>query len=91
VPDAAGGPSWFGPKKKENARQWQSWLTMMSCPRTTTKVSSAAAAHRQRLPGVQQMFGLGPLSYEPTANTLHGWELADATCGTSWSATGCPR
>src|SRR5262249_31386210 len=27
-----------------------------------------------------QMLGRGPLSYDPTPNTLRGWELADAEC-----------
>jgi len=37
------------------------------------------------------MFGLGPLSYEPTAKHAARLELADADLRDTWSATGCPR
>jgi choline dehydrogenase-like flavoprotein len=78
VPDAT-GPTWFGAQKKEMLRDWQSWLTIFTMieddnegvfgPPPTTGNSWRVS---------QQLFGLGTLKYEPSRNTLRGWEITDA-------------
>ncbi|MEU3627307.1 glucose-methanol-choline oxidoreductase [Amycolatopsis coloradensis] len=78
VPGAA-GPSWFGREKKEIVRKWQSWLTTFTMSEDDNEgvfgpPPPTGNAHRIS----QQMLGRGTISYEPTANTRHGWEISDA-------------
>jgi choline dehydrogenase-like flavoprotein len=78
VPGAT-GPSWYGVEKKEMLRQWQSWLTIFIMSEDDNEGvfgPPPETGNAARLS--QQMLGHGPLRYEPTANTRHGWALADA-------------
>jgi enediyne biosynthesis protein E9 len=78
IPDAD-GPSWFGARKKEMMAKWQSWLTTFTMSEDDNEGvfgPPPATGNSARLS--QQLLGFGPLSYRPTKNTLHGWELSDA-------------
>lgn len=78
VPDAT-GPSWFGPQKKEMLRKWQSWLTVFIMSEDDNEGvfgEPPITGNADRIS--QQMLGRGSLRYRPSANTLRGWELADA-------------
>ncbi|KUL41551.1 GMC family oxidoreductase N-terminal domain-containing protein [Actinoplanes awajinensis] len=78
VPDAT-GPSWFGVEKKEILRRWKSWLTIFIMSEDDNEGvfgPPPPTGNGDRI--AQQMLSRGALSYEPTANTLAGWERADA-------------
>ena len=78
VPDAA-GPTWFGPEKKEILRKWQSWLTVFTMSEDDNEgVFGPPPKYGNGDRLAQQMLSFGNLRYQPTANTLHGWELSDA-------------
>jgi choline dehydrogenase-like flavoprotein len=79
VPDAT-GPSWFGPEKKKLMEKWQSWLTIFTMSEDDNEGvfgPPPAVGNSDRIS--QQMLGLSSLSYHPTKNTQHGWDLADAS------------
>lgn len=78
VPDAT-GPTWFGVRKKELISQWQSWLTVFLMTEDDNEgVFGPPPPTGNAFRISQQMLGRGSLRFEPTANTLHGWALADA-------------
>jgi choline dehydrogenase-like flavoprotein len=78
VADAT-GPSWFGKEKKEMMRRWKSWLTIFTMSEDDNEgVFGPPPPTGNSLRVSQQMFGLGPLSYQPTENTRRGWAKADA-------------
>jgi choline dehydrogenase-like flavoprotein len=75
----ATGPTWFGPEKKEMVRRWQDWLTILMMTEDDNEgVFGPPPPTGNAIRVSQQMFGLSPLRYDPTPNTLHGWDLADA-------------
>ncbi|WP_194922834.1 GMC family oxidoreductase N-terminal domain-containing protein [Catenulispora pinisilvae] len=75
----ADGPSWFGPGKKELLRDWKSWLTIFTMSEDDNEgVFGAPPPTGNANRFSQQMFGFGTISYEPTDNTLRGWEKSDA-------------
>ena len=84
VPDDGGeegGPNWFGANKKEILKDWQSWLTIFQMTEDDNEGvfgTPPPTGNAYRIS--QQMLGRGPLSYDPTPNTLRGWALADAEC-----------
>ncbi|SFB25374.1 Choline dehydrogenase [Amycolatopsis marina] len=72
-------PAWFGAEKKEMLKRWRSWLTIFLMTEDDNEgvfgpPPPTGNAHRIS----QQMLGRGPLAYDPTENTRHGWALADA-------------
>jgi hypothetical protein len=78
APDAV-GPSWFGTDKKEILRRWQSWLTIFIMSEDDNEGvfgPPPLTGNADRIS--MQMLSRGNLRYEPTANTRHGWALADA-------------
>jgi choline dehydrogenase-like flavoprotein len=78
VPDAV-GPTWFGAEKKELLRRWQSWLTVFTMSEDDNEGvfgPPPESGNATRLS--QQMLARGPLRYQPTANTRHGWAQSDA-------------
>jgi choline dehydrogenase-like flavoprotein len=78
APDAS-GPTWFGVEKKEVLRRWRSWLTIFAMTEDDNEGvfgPPPPAGNAVRIS--QQMLGRGTIRYEPTANTLRGWALADA-------------
>jgi choline dehydrogenase-like flavoprotein len=78
VPDAT-GPTWFGVQKKELISRWQSWLTVFLMTEDDNEgVFGPPPPTGNAFRISQQMLGRGSLRFEPTANTLHGWALADA-------------
>lgn len=78
VADAT-GPTWFGKEKKEMMRHWKSWLTTFTMSEDDNEgVFGPPPATGNSMRVSQQMFGLGPLKYEPTKNTLNGWAKSDA-------------
>jgi enediyne biosynthesis protein E9 len=75
----AAEPAWFGPEKKEMLRRWQSWLTIFIMSEDDNEgVFGPPPPTGNAIRISQQMLGQGPLSYQPTANTLRGWAEADA-------------
>ncbi|MFE7134299.1 FAD-dependent oxidoreductase [Streptomyces sp. NPDC057638] len=75
----ASGPAWFGREKKEILRNWKSWLTIFCMTEDDNEgVFGPPPATGNSLRVSQQMLGRGTLSYQPTANTWHGWHQADA-------------
>jgi choline dehydrogenase-like flavoprotein len=75
----ATGPSWFGAEKKEIVRQWRSWLTTFTMSEDDNEgVFGPPPPTGNAYRISQQMLGRGSLSYTPTANTRHGWEISDA-------------
>jgi enediyne biosynthesis protein E9 len=75
----ATGPTWFGPEKKEIVRQWQSWLTLFTMSEDDNEGVFGAPPPTGNATRIsQQMLGRGPLRYQPTANTRHGWDISDA-------------
>ncbi|OZM71919.1 glucose-methanol-choline oxidoreductase [Amycolatopsis antarctica] len=78
VPGGA-DPTWFGAEKKELLKRWRSWLTIFLMTEDDNEgVFGPPPPTGNAFRISQQMLGRGPLSYEPTANTKHGWALADA-------------
>ncbi len=78
APDAT-GPTWFGKEKKEILRRWKSWLTIFTMSEDDNEGVFGPPPPTGNANRVsQQLFGLGPLQYRPTANTLRGWEKSDA-------------
>lgn len=78
APDAT-GPTWFGVEKKEILRRWQSWLTVFTMSEDDNEgVFGPPPPTGNSVRVSQQMFGLGPLRYVPTPNTLRGWAMSDA-------------
>jgi choline dehydrogenase-like flavoprotein len=80
APDAT-GPTWFGREKKEMLKRWQDWLIIFQMTEDNNEGvfgPPPPAGNAYRIS--QQMLGRGPLSYDPTPQTLRGWELADAKC-----------
>lgn len=78
VPDAT-GPTWFGKEKKEILKRWQSWLTIFLMTEDDNEgVFGPPPPTGNAYRISQQMLGRGPLSYDPTPNTLRGWAEADA-------------
>ncbi|MFI5929073.1 FAD-dependent oxidoreductase [Micromonospora sp. NPDC051543] len=78
APDAA-PPTWFGVAKKDLLRRWRSWLTIFIMSEDDNEGVFGApppSGNAERIS--QQMLGRGTISYHPTANTRHGWALADA-------------
>ncbi|MBA0125329.1 GMC family oxidoreductase [Haloechinothrix sp. YIM 98757] len=72
-------PAWFGPEKKEMLERWRSWLTVFLMTEDDNEgVFGPPPPTGNAFRISQQMLGRGPLSYEPTPNTLHGWAQADA-------------
>jgi choline dehydrogenase-like flavoprotein len=75
----ASAPAWFGPRKKEIVERWQSWLTIFTTSEDDNEgVFGPPPPTGNAARFSQQMLGFGPLTYRPTANTLHGWALSDA-------------
>ncbi len=73
------GISWFGVEKKEILKRWRSWLTIFLMTEDDNEgVFGPPPPTGNAYRISQQMLGRGPLAYTPTANTRHGWELADA-------------
>ncbi|GAB3463435.1 FAD-dependent oxidoreductase [Actinophytocola sediminis] len=78
APDAT-GPTWFGKEKKEILKQWKSWLTIFLMTEDDNEgVFGPPPPTGNAYRISQQMLGKGPLSYDPTPNTLRGWAKADA-------------
>ncbi|RKR86898.1 choline dehydrogenase-like flavoprotein [Micromonospora pisi] len=78
APDA-GGPTWFGPEKKELLRRWKSWLTIFTMSEDDNEgVFGPPPATGSATRFSQQMLGHSSLQYHPTPNTRRGWELSDA-------------
>ncbi|HXV93309.1 MAG TPA: GMC family oxidoreductase [Pseudonocardia sp.] len=78
VPGAE-GVSWFGADKKELLKRWRSWLTIFLMTEDDNEgVFGPPPPTGNAYRISQQMLGRGPLSYDPTPNTRHGWALADA-------------
>src|SRR5205814_9739021 len=79
APDTDGGPTWFGLQKKELLRRWQSWLTVFIMSEADNEGVFGPPPPTGNAARIsQQTLGRGALRYRPTANTLRGWELADA-------------
>ncbi|MBV9823975.1 MAG: GMC family oxidoreductase, partial [Actinobacteria bacterium] len=79
VADFSGPNTWFGKEKKEMMRHWKSWLTTFTMSEDDNEgVFGPPPATGNSMRVSQQMFGLGPLSYKPTENTLNGWAKSDA-------------
>ncbi|MBA9005613.1 GMC family oxidoreductase N-terminal domain-containing protein [Thermomonospora cellulosilytica] len=81
APDAedAGAPTWFGVRKKEMLRRWQSWLTIFIMSEDDNEgVFGPPPATGNAMRISQQMLGRGNLRYSPTLNTARGWAEADA-------------
>jgi choline dehydrogenase-like flavoprotein len=75
----AAEPAWFGPEKKEMLRRWQSWLTIFIMSEDDNEGVFGPPPPTGNATRIsQQMLGQGPLSYDPTPNTLRGWAEADA-------------
>ncbi|CRK57510.1 Cholesterol oxidase [Alloactinosynnema sp. L-07] len=73
------GPTWLGPAKKEMLRRWQSWLTIFQIVEDDNEgVFGPPPPTGNAYRISQQMLGRGPLSYDPTPNTLGAWAAADA-------------
>ncbi|WP_433496280.1 GMC family oxidoreductase N-terminal domain-containing protein [Sphaerimonospora sp. CA-214678] len=73
------GPTWFGVKKKEMLRRWQSWLIIFQMIEDDNEGvfgPPPVAGNADRIS--QQMLGVGRLRYRPTENTLRAWAMADA-------------
>ncbi len=85
----ASGPSWFGLEKKEILRRWQSWLTIFLMTEDNNEgVFGPPPPTGNAIRISQQMLGRGPLSYDPTPETLRGWAEADAEVKTILEDTG---
>ncbi len=72
-------PTWFGPEKKAWLDRWKSWLTIFTMSEDDNEgVFGPPPETGNSVRISQQMLARGPLSYEPTANTLNGWAKSDA-------------
>jgi enediyne biosynthesis protein E9 len=73
------GPAWFGKEKKEVLKRWKSWLTIFLMTEDDNEgVFGPPPPTGNSFRISQQMLAKGPLRYDPTPNTLRGWERADA-------------
>lgn len=85
----AKGPAWFGLDKKELLRKWKSWLTIFLMTEDNNEgVFGPPPPTGNAIRISQQMLGRGPLSYDPTEETLRGWAEADAEVRTILEDTG---
>ena len=76
----AAAPTWFGKEKKEILKRWKSWLTIFLMTEDDNEgVFGPPPPTGNAVRISQQMLGRGPLSYDPTPNTVRGWAEADAT------------
>ncbi|ETK37134.1 FAD-dependent oxidoreductase [Microbispora sp. ATCC PTA-5024] len=76
-----GGPTWFGARKKEMLKRWQSWLIIFQMIEDDNEGvfgPPPATGNADRVS--QQMLGLGRLRYDPHETTLRAWAMADAEC-----------
>ena len=72
-------PTWFGPAKKEWLSRWKEWLTIFTMSEDDNEgVFGPPPDTGNSIRISQQMLARGPLSYEPTPNTLNGWAKSDA-------------
>ncbi|WP_169979367.1 FAD-dependent oxidoreductase [Microbispora sp. H10836] len=80
VADAAPGEStWFGVKKKEMLRRWQSWLIIFQMIEDANEGVFGPPPAKGNADRVsQQMLGVGRLKYDPAETTLRAWAMADA-------------
>ncbi|WP_169944089.1 FAD-dependent oxidoreductase [Microbispora sp. H11081] len=80
VADAAPGEStWFGVKKKEMLRRWQSWLIIFQMIEDANEGVFGPPPAKGNADRVsQQMLGIGRLKYDPVESTLRAWAMADA-------------
>ena len=62
-------------------KRWQSWLIIFQMTEDNNEgVFGPPPPTGNAFRISQQMLGRGPLRYDPTPETLRGWELADAAC-----------
>jgi choline dehydrogenase-like flavoprotein len=77
----AADPTWFGVEKKKMLERWKSWLIIFQMTEDDNEgVFGPPPPTGNAVRISQQMLGRGALRYDPTPNTLRGWELADAAC-----------
>lgn len=73
------GPAWYGKEKKQVLKQWKSWLTIFLMTEDDNEgVFGPPPPTGNAFRISQQLLAKGPLRYDPTPNTLRGWERADA-------------
>ncbi|MEV5573193.1 GMC family oxidoreductase [Spirillospora sp. NPDC052269] len=78
VPGGA-DPTWFGAEKKELLGKWSSWLTIFQMIEDDNEGVFGPPPPTGNATRIsQQMLGRGALRYNPTANTLRAWAMADA-------------
>jgi enediyne biosynthesis protein E9 len=81
VGNALGSPSWFGVEKKKFLEKWKSWLIIFQMTEDNNEgVFGPPPPTGNAVRISQQMLGRGALRYEPTPQTLRGWQLADDAC-----------
>lgn len=81
APGVSGRPAWFGVEKKKFLEQWKSWLIIFQMTEDNNEgVFGPPPPTGNAFRISQQMLGRGALRYEPTPQTLRGWELADQAC-----------
>lgn len=95
APGVTEGPAWFGAEKKKFLDQWKSWLIVFQMTEDDNEgVFGPPPPTGNAFRISQQMLGRGSLSYNPTANTRRGWQLADEACadilGRDGLSTGAP-
>ncbi len=81
APGVTEGPTWFGKEKKKFLDQWKSWLIIFQMTEDDNEgVFGPPPPTGNAFRISQQMLGRGSLRYDPTPNTLRGWQLADEAC-----------
>jgi len=71
-------PSWFGIAARDQRRQWPSWLTVLAMTEDTNEGVFGTLPLTGGFTRLAAGLGLSSLSYQPSRQTLSGWQGADA-------------
>jgi enediyne biosynthesis protein E9 len=74
-------PSWFGTEKKKFLELWKSWMIIFQMTEDDNEgVFGPPPPTGNAFRISAQMLSRGMLRYDPTPNTLRGWQMADDAC-----------
>jgi choline dehydrogenase-like flavoprotein len=73
----ASAPGWWGLEKKQMRRRWRSWLTLLAMTEDESEGSFGVPPPIGSFTRIAPALAIGSMTYRPTANTRHGWAVAD--------------
>ena len=73
-----GGPAWFGTDKRALTAQWRSWLNVLAMTEDGNEGVFGAPPPTGNFIRAASSASVSTLTYQPSAQTLRGWSLADS-------------